>query len=416
MKYANSLKYVNSFDEADSLSALSLKRIRDMCSELGRINVGAKCIVTPKCCAGYAGAVMLESVIKSAGYRVGRITSEYGFDSRTSVYLDGDIADIEDYNKCVAEIKSIVIKNPDEKYFRQEIVFVLSLLLCRLHGCEFIILEGLSDEGYSLDSLCAPFDLVVVPTVYSSENDTTVKMACDAIKRGDREVLSGNQKNAVYTAISNACMHSGIRLNVTAKPTFSVASKSARRIEFSYADRDGYVLKSPSIILRDCAMLVIESALALRRDGIKMPWGSIASGLESCNNASCFDILSAAPTVVVDSACAVEEIASMLETFEETVEPLGEMTVCINSDSYSRLESQLKAFEGKNLQRLIVCGISDPDDAALHTNFEITLCDSVLSAAKNVYQAFKEKRTVFSFGSVAFAQEIKTEFIKLMGL
>lgn len=416
MKYANSLKYVNSFAPAESLCAISVKRIRDMCSELGRINVGAKCIVTPKGCAGHASAVMLESVIKSAGYRVGRITSEYDFDSRASVYLDGDIAAIDDYNKCVSEIKSLVLQNPNEKYFREEIVFILSLLLCKLHGCEFIILEGLSDEGYSLDSLCAPFDLVVVPTVYSSENDTAVKVACDAIRRGSREVVSGNQKNCVYTAISNACMLSGIRLNVTAKPTFSVSGMSARRVEFSYADRDGYVLKSPSIILRDCAMLVIESALALRRDGIKMPWGSIASGLELTNNASCFDMLSAAPAVVVDSACVAEEISSVLETFEETVEPLGEMTVCIKSDSYNSLVSQLKAFEGKSLQKLIVCGIADLEDAALHTNFEVTPCDSVLSAAKDVYQSFKQKRTVFCFGSVAFAQEIKTEFIKLMGL
>lgn len=416
MKYANSLKYINSFEVADNLAELSLKRIREMCLELGRINVGAKCIVTPKACAGHASAVMLESVIKSARYKVGRITSEYGFDSRTSVYLDGDIAAIEDYNKCVAEIKSFVIKHPDEKYYRQEIVFVLSLLLCKLHGCEFIILEGLSDEGYSLDSLCAPFDLVVVPTVYSADNDIAVKVACDAIRRGVREVVSGNQKNAIYAAISNACMLSGIRLNVTAKPTFSVSSKSARRVEFSYAGRDGYVLKSPSIILRDCAMLVIESALALRRDGIKMPWGSIASGLELCNNVGCFDMLSAAPAVVVDSADSAEEISSVLDTFEETVEPLSEMTVCIKSDDYNSLISQLKAFEGKKTQKLIVFGVSNVENAALHNKYEVIFCSSVLDAAKQVYQAFKEKRTVFCFGGVAFAQEIKTEFIKLMGL
>ena len=411
MKYANSLKYVNSFEKAESLSELSQKRIKELCAALGKVNVGSRFIVTSGCSAGHATAVMMESVIKNAGYKVGRITSDASFDSRLTAFVDGEIAKIEDYNKCVAEIKSVVSKNANEKYYRCEIVFALSLLLCKLAGCEFVILEGLSDENYSIDALCAPFDLVIFPTVYCGENDACVKTACDAIKRGVREVVSGNQKNTVYNAISNACMISGVRLNVTAKPTLTVSNKTARRVEFSYAERGGYVLKSPSAILRDCAMLVIESALALRRDGVKMPWGSIAAGLERSSNAECFDIVSVSPAVIVDSASAPEEISSMIATFEETVEPICNLTVCVSSDSAQTLESQLKAFENVKIEKIIICGMTDKIelDNALP-------CTSVPDAAKNVYEASKNNKTVLCFGSVAFAREIKAEFIKLMGL
>ena len=115
MNYSNSLKYVNSFDKAESLSSLSLMRVRELCLELGRINVGSRFIVVPSGSAGHATAVMLESVIKSAGYRVGRITSDSDFDARTSVFLDGEIAAIADFNKCVAEIKNAVNKHTEEK-------------------------------------------------------------------------------------------------------------------------------------------------------------------------------------------------------------------------------------------------------------------------------------------------------------
>jgi len=417
MKYANSLKYINSFEMADKLSDISTKRVRKLCEDLGRVNVGSRFIVVPSGCAGHATAVMLESVIKKAGYRVGRITSESDFESRSMVYLDGELADIEDYNKCVAEIKGIVSKEVDANYLRQEICFALSLLLCQLNGCEFIILEALSGEGYSFDALCAPYELVIAPTVYSKDGNEETKHICDAIKRGVREVVSGNQKSSVYGVISNACMLAGVRINVTAKPTLQIKETTARRVVFSYADRDGYVIKSPSHILRDCAMLVIESALALRRDGIKMPWGSIALGLENAQNTGCFDMLSISPAVLVDCASQKQELESVIETFEETVGSFSRLTICIKAGDKSELPCQLSAFEGRKIERLIVCGDLDEDDVSLKcVCADVSVCGTVKLAAKHVHKASMENLTVLCVGGVAFAAEIKNEFIRLMGL
>ncbi len=417
MKYANSLKYIHGFDTAKSLSEISQKRVRELCELVGRVNIGAKFIVIPSGCAGHASAVMLESVIKSAGYRVGRITSDSDFDSRSMVFLDGDAAPIDDYNKCVAELKNVISKVPDEQYFREEICFVLSLLLCRLYGCEFIILEGLCNEYYSLDAVCAPYDLVIAPTVYSGEAMPYLFAICDAIKHGVREVVSGNQKSAVYNEISNACMLAGARLNVTAKPTLTVSDATARRVEFSYADRDGYVLKSPSHILLDCAMLVIESALALRRDGVKLPWGSISSGLEGSANTCCFDILSVSPAIIVDSASRRDEIAALVETFEQTVESLNKVTVCIKVTERNKLSDQLSAFGKRIIERLIIYSEAQCDISELGSICkDIVICDSISEAAKNVHSAGAEKSTVFCIGTVSFARDIKTEYIKLMGL
>lgn len=411
MNYSNSLKYVNSFEAGESPLYFSPKRVRELCFELGRINVGSRFIVVPSGASGHATAVMLESVIKSAGYRVGRITSDSNYDARTSVFLNGEIAAISDFNKCVGEIKNAVNKKTEVKYLRQEIVFVNCLLLCKLYGCEFVVLEGLSGEEYSLDCVCAPYDLVVVPTVHGSESEDRVKIACDSIRRGVREVVSGNQKNAVYSLISNACMLSGVRLNVTARPTLCISDMTARRVEFSYADRGGYVLKSPSGTLRESAMMVIEGALALRRDGVKMPWGSISEGLRNIGNAGCFDILSISPALIIDCASEPEEISGVIETFEKTVEPLVNVTVCLTDEGAGSLDEMLAAFKGKNVERIIACRSFEGE-----TPENAIFCTSVADAAKEVYEASKSGKTVLCFGSVGFAREIKAEFIKLMGL
>jgi folylpolyglutamate synthase/dihydropteroate synthase len=228
-----------------------------------------------------------------------------------------------------------------------------------------------------------------------------------------REVISGNQNGNAYGMISGACVLSGVRLSFTAKPTLMIEEISARRLRFSYSGREGYVIKNPSYVARESAMLVIESALAMRRDGIKMPWSSIAAGLESASNTCCFDILSVSPAIIVDSASTACEIASVVETFEGTVERADSIVVCIMSQSAKMLKDQLLAFGDRKIKCLIVYGLTDGDVIGMSN---ATVCDKVSGAAKQVYAAYKNKDTVFCLGSVAFARDIKNEFIKLMGL
>ena len=128
MKYANSIKYINSFERAGDSSLISQKRIRNLCEQLGRVNLGMRYISLPKSTAGHACAIMLESVIKAAGYKVGRITSTADFDPKASIFIDRAVPDINDMNKSVAEIRSFIKSNPDESYYKEEVVFALSLL------------------------------------------------------------------------------------------------------------------------------------------------------------------------------------------------------------------------------------------------------------------------------------------------
>ena len=123
MKYSNSLKYINSFESAPRQEEVSVKRARLLCDLLGRVNIKNKYLIFPGGVSGYAASVMMESIIKTAGYRVGRISSEFDLESRNTVYIDGQIPPIEDYNKAVAEIKSAVLRVCGESFYREEIVF-----------------------------------------------------------------------------------------------------------------------------------------------------------------------------------------------------------------------------------------------------------------------------------------------------
>lgn len=413
MKYANSLKYMNGFESAGSRSEISARRIRELCEMLGRVNIGTKYVFIPGGTAGHASAIMLESVIKSAGYTVGRISSESDFDSRASVFVNGELPTIEDYNKSVAELKSIVIKNPETVYFKEEAVFALSLLITKLVGCEYVILEGLSDEVVSLDSVCAPYDLIVIPTLYCVEREgIDTHIICDAIRRGAREVVSGNQRASVYGHIMDACASGGIRLAFTAKGSFEVKEFTSRRLSFTYSDRDGYTLKSPSRLLRECAMLVIESALAIRRDGVKMPWSSIMTGLSMASDTGCFDILSVSPLILIDSASCREELKLAIETGNEIFGERDAKYICVCiPDTAVNLVS---CFDLRMVSKLIILSESK-DEIVNNPVKDITaVYSNVKDVAREAHESLSCCDTLICAGSLAFSAKMKNELLKLM--
>ena len=408
MKYVNSLKYMNAFEPAGDLSLISQKRIRSLCTDLGRINVGTSGIFLPSGQAAHASGVMLESVIKSAGYKVGRITSVGGFDSRAVVYLDGEMATIDEYNKCVAELKSAVLKYTDEKFFREELSFVLALLICKMRGCEFLIFEGLSGSGYSFDAVCAPYDLVLIPSVHDGDLET-VAVCCEAIKRGVREVVSGNQKKKIYDDISSACVIGGVRLTFTSKQSFRVESVSSRGVTFTYSDRSGYALRSPSLVQRECAMLVIESALAIRRDGVKVPWTGISAGIAGAQGTGCFETVSVSPIVIMDSSENAEESAMLVLTMDEVFgrEESISFYACLPENSLDALSS----FETKEIEGIVVLSKSD---IACEIEENAILKNSIAECAKEILTLIKQGKNILCFGSVVFAYEMKSALAKLM--
>ena len=414
MKYANSIKYVNSFERAADPSLISQKRIRELCSHLGRVNLGMRYICVPKSTAGHATAIMLESIIKSAGYKVGRITSVADFDPKESVFIDRAVADIDDVSKSVAEIRSFIKTNPDEVYYKEEIVFALSLLLCKLSDCTFVILEGLFDKNYSLDAICAPYDLIVMPTVYDIDGAIEViKPQCEAIRRGTREVISGNQKSDVYNCISNACAMSGVRLYIPVKSQFVVVESTTKRLTFEYGGRDGYTLRSPSYLLRDSAMTAIEASLAIRRSGFKLPWSAISQGLLAANEASCFDVISVMPLIISDAASTYEEAELLERTCAEVGVDISKLSLCVSVESKKELVDILSWFEDSSIDRLLV--VTSNKDELLELSHNVEIYESVSAAAKEILKSMAGQATpLICMGSLRFSAAIKNELVKLM--
>ncbi len=405
MKYVNSLKYIDGFRLSSAGDGVSLKRIAELCSSLGQINRGVRFIHVPEGVAGHGCAILLEGIIKAAGYRIGRICSTREHDSRASVFVGGEIPNIEDYNKCVAEIKSKVNKNYESEYCKEEIIFVLSLLLCRLSGCEFIILEGTE----RFDRVCAPFELAIIPTVYDTEHATEkIHRLCDSVRCGTREVVSGNQRSEIYNYISTVCAPSGQRLFIPAKAQFEVVEKSSRRLVFNYNGREGFCLKTPSLIMRDCAMTAIEAIMAIRREGIRIPMSAMLAGVEAAGSCGSFEVISYTPTVITDNSAEPDEVCLMYRTFCEMFGEDKKFSVCIPAESDSDIERLLSSIPDGRINKILVCGHNY--DLNQYHEKSVSVCRTYKDASK-IISADKDFDSVWiCFGGV-LSQKIKFETI-----
>ena len=404
MKYANSLKTMNGFDSAAKAADISQKRARELCERMGRVHTGTRCICIPKGSASYACSLMLEAVIKSAGHRVGRLTSAADFDPRASIYVDGAIPSIDDFNTAVGELRSA--SKGEETYLKEEAVFALAMLLFKLCDCDYVILQGLSDHQFSLDAICAPYELIVMPTVYDDSERTLarLKAACDSVRRGTREVVSGNQKSEIYNQISNACAMSGVRLYIPVKAQFEVTEITPRRLRFSYGGKEGYCLRSPSIVLQNAAMTVIESAHALRRGGVKIPFGSIVEGLESVSNTGAFDPISASPVFVTDFARNRHESELLLETADAVWGRVERLCLLMGGDADP--DDILQAFADRELVRAVAVGKSASSDQVRRFENSDEAVAYLLDAEDDL--------PILCLGGVVFAAEVKEAFMKYM--
>ena len=404
MKYVNSLKYMRSFETSVAPSDISSVRASELCELLGRININTKSIFIPAGAAGHATAVMLESVIKSEGYRVGRITSEFGFDCRKMVYIDATQASIEDFNRAVAELKAKITSVPDKQFLAEEVAFALSLLLCRMCDCKYIIFEGMSCEDYDLASLCAPYDIVIVPEI-REEDEKTLAVISKAVLHSPRAIVSANQKINVYNKLSSVA-RTGI--NLTAKKDFEIKHLSSIRLDFSYGSRDGYSIKTPSLIARECAMLVIDTAQAIRRDGVKVQWSNIESGLASAVGTLAFDTFSVSPLMLFDGAADEYEVSALKATMEETLGAvsLEGLSICVPASAIDRIAQ----FDG--VDTLIIVGDADSEPSFAQVQNTV-FCKDIKSAAKQLKNNIKDCKNTVVFGSVAFATELRDCLIGL---
>ncbi len=331
MTYVNALKKIFSFPR--TAGAPTLERMRLLCKYLGEPQKKLRFVHIAGTNGKGSCAAMLDSVLRDAGYKVGRYISPYILDFRERMTFGGDMishGELCEHTKTVLEAVSR-LKNDVEKARKGEatpypipmamldgttsampvqfeVVTAIGFLFFLKKRCDVVLLEcGLGGKFDATNVIDPPLVAVIMGIGLDHTEllgDTVEKIAaekCGIIKKGTQEIISYPQHPSVMAVISDACIKANARISMPLKTELKMLHASLGGLGFSYKGKD-YFSKLSAYYQLFNAGTVIEVCEALRRVGMTISEEKIENGLAKTFFPGRFEVLGASPAFIVDGA------------------------------------------------------------------------------------------------------------------
>lgn len=331
MTYVNALKKIFSFPRTAGVP--TLERMRLLCKYLGEPQKKLKFVHIAGTNGKGSCAAMLDSVLRDAGYKVGRYISPYILDFRERMTFCGEMISHEElceHTKTVMEAVTRLnndvekAKNGEETPYpiptamldgttsvvpvQFEVVTAIGFMFFISKRCEVVLLEcGLGGKFDATNVIDAPLAAVIMGIGLDHTEllgDTVEKIAtekCGIIKKGTQEIISYPQSPSVMSVISEACVKANARISVPLKTELKMLRASLGGLDFSYRGKN-YSSKLSAYYQLFNAGTVIEVCEALRRVGMTISEENIEKGLAKTFFPGRFEVLGASPAFVVDGA------------------------------------------------------------------------------------------------------------------
>lgn len=401
----------------EKAKAASGEQFFALCMRLGRIHAGIRKVCVSDNVDGACRAAYLESILLSAGYRVGRMTRQETDGLRSRIRLDGQPVS----HKQVCELTEQIMQGIEglrkdqgedapESFDCEQKICALAMLAFCCHGCDVIIFEAARDHASDPMSVAAPYTLVMPCGFGTKDTAQAKKQAHDAslaIKRGTREVVTGFTGGEVYNLISQACAAAGSRLTVPAKSEALVKESALAKMEFTYRGKGPYRLHSSYSVQFEAALAAIEACFALRRDGVRLPGAAISAGLQKAEVPLCFDVLTVRPGVIVSVTGSAEDVRALLCALHEKQTSFGGRVVLCVQGTYDKLltafDKEFGADSAYAVEQIIFVGANAPQ----HETIKVTACATIKRAAKCILSHTDPDTTVLCPGDPAFVHGIK---------
>lgn len=403
MKYNGLLKYINGLPSASD-TEISQTRLKCLCDELGRINIGDGYIYVSEGAYAHASCCAIEAVLAGAGYTVCVISDSYGEDMRKCVRINGRFPENEDTYAVFSRIRAIIKKHSLSECTAHEVLFAFSLYIAKSHGADIVILENTSDIGKALSDVIPFFNYAVISKMYG---DVTQDMLSDSLKiidKVNRGVVTGN--NAYYKDFSDKCQKTGVRMSI--HRNYEDVRISTRSRTICCKGRE-YELKSPSDILRDAVISALELVDMMRSHGIKAKPSVISDAIESLPACGLLDVISVSPLVMSDVASSDGEMSVLANRVAAFVESgkYSEIRIAADTEDDARTELIEKHFGRLSVKYEL---ISDTPESGRRKCGD----SRYKRIARQIIKAGEEEIPVLVVGGYGFTSEIKEAYFYCM--
>ena len=458
MTYVNALKKIFSFPR--TAGAPTIERMRLLCRYLGEPQKKLKFVHIAGTNGKGSCAAMLDSILRDAGYKVGRYISPYILDFRERMTFGGEMISHEELCEhtktvlgAVARLEKDVerAKNGEETPYpiplaildgttsampvQFEVVTAIGFLFFLNKRCDVVLLEcGLGGKFDATNVIDPPLAAVIMGIGLDHTEllgDTVEKIAsekCGIIKKGTQEIISYPQQPSVMSVISDACVKANARISVPLKTELKMISASLGGLGFSYKGKN-YSSKLSAYYQLFNAGTVIEVCEALRRVGMDISQENIENGLAKTFFPGRFEVLGASPAFIVDGAHNEHGINAFCESVSMISESIkGEVVFALGMLKDKTPENALAPFVeiamGEKIRTKRIVTLTPDSPRAMEAEelaellrplfggeIEIVpICESGKARKKALFKLLEEinpSDAVISFGSLYLAAEMR---------
>lgn len=298
MNYQEALEYLYSFLDSEAKlpqrpAEFNLPRTRAVLDLFGVPDRGLRCVVVAGTKGKGSTSVMLEAIVRAAGYHTGLWTSPHLHSYRERIQVDRVPITREELAAKVAHFRPLIDTFDSERYGRPsvfELGFALALHTFAEQRVDVAILEVGLGGRYDSANAVEPILSLITKISYDHMHilgDTLAKIAYEkaGIMRGGVPVATVCQHPEAMAVIEQVSLKIGAHL--------VVAGEQAT---------PAYTLGLAGAFQQENAQLAVLAAQVLHAQGFVIDQQAITQGLARANWPGRFEVIEGAPTIVLDGA------------------------------------------------------------------------------------------------------------------
>ena len=318
MNYTEALEYIHSINW--TFCKPGLERIEKLCASLGNPEKKLKFVHVAGTNGKGSFCSMLDSVLRSAGYKVGLYTSPYIKLFNERMRVNGENISNETLARITERVRPVA-DSMEDKPTEFELITAIAFLYFAEENCDVVVLEA--GMGGRLDSTnVIDTSILSVITGISLDHtaflgDTVEKIAAEkaGIIKNGIPVLFGGLDESAASVISEKAKEKGSDFYRPDYSKIEKLSSTLRGTRFEYKGRE-VKLNLLGLYQPRNASLVLEAVELLKKGGMDISDSAISEGLEEAKWSARFEIINHLPLIIFDGAHNPEGIASAVESIK----------------------------------------------------------------------------------------------------
>ena len=319
MNYTEALEYIHGISW--TFCKPGLERIGELCERLGHPEKKLKFIHVAGTNGKGSTSAMLDSVLRSAGYKTGLYTSPFirVFNERMRVngenISDDELAELTEYIKPIAE-------QMEDKPTEFELITALAFEYFARRNCDIVILEagmgGRLDSTNIIDTSVLSIITGIALDHTAFLGDTVEKIATEkaGIIKENVPIIYGGDDEAAKAVIEAKADQMNSHFECVDYTKLSVKDMTLDGTTFDFADDKNLKITLLGSYQPKNASIVVTAVKLLRRNGFEISDEALRLGLASAKWQGRFEILSQNPLTIFDGAHNPQGIEAAVESIK----------------------------------------------------------------------------------------------------